>query len=176
MGNTAMDLLLVNLNLEGISNRDLTKLSRYCRLVSEACDVPVPPNYPVMGRDAFRTGTGVHAAAIIKARNKGDDWLADRVYSGVPASMVGLRQIIEIGFMSGVSNIVFWLKQRGVEPEEKLVDEIFRAAKQHNRILSDEEIEEIIKYHNLEEKPPLDTLSQWDKEIKPAKKKKKKTK
>jgi len=176
VGNTAMDLLLVNLNLEGISNRDLTKLSRYCRLVSEACDVPVPPNYPVMGRDAFRTGTGVHAAAIIKARNKGDDWLADRVYSGVPASMVGLKQIIEIGFMSGVSNIVFWLKQRGVEPEEKLVDEIFRAAKQHNRILSDEEIEEIIKYHNLEEKPPLDTLSQWDKEIKPAKKKKKKTK
>jgi 2-isopropylmalate synthase len=173
VGNTAMDLLLVNLNLEGISDRDLTKLARYCELVSEACGVPVPANYPVMGRDAFRTGTGVHAAAIIKARNKGDDWLADRVYSGVPASMVGLRQIIEIGFMSGVSNIVFWLKQRGIEPEEKLVDEIFRAAKQHNRILSDEEIEEIIKYHKLEEKPPLDTVSQWDKEIKPKRKKKK---
>jgi 2-isopropylmalate synthase len=176
VGNTAMDLLLVNLNLEGIYDRDLSNLARYCQLVSKACDVPIPVNYPVMGRDAFRTGTGVHAAAIIKAKNKGEDWLADRVYSGVPASMVGLRQIIEIGFMSGVSNIVFWLKQRGIEPRERLVDEIFRAAKQHNKILSDEEIEEIVKYHELEEEPPLDTLSQWDKEIRPKKKKGKKTK
>ena len=175
VGNTAMDLLLVNLNLEGIYERDLTSLARYCQLVSKACEVPIAPNYPVMGRDAFRTGTGVHAAAIIKAKNKGEDWLADRVYSGVPASMVGLRQIIEIGFMSGVSNIVYWLKQRGIEPQEKLVDEIFRAAKQHNRVLSDEELEEIIKYQELEERPPLDTLSQWDKEIKPEKKAKKKT-
>jgi isopropylmalate/homocitrate/citramalate synthase len=176
VGNTPMDLLLVNLNLEGIYSRDLTSLSRYCQLVSLACDVPIPPNYPVMGRDAFRTGTGVHAAAIIKAKNKGDDWLADRVYSGVPASMVGLRQIIEIGFMSGVSNIVFWLKQKGIEPDKKLVDEIFRAAKQHNRVLSEEEVEEIIKYHELEGEPPLDTLSQWDKEIKGDGKKNKKKK
>jgi 2-isopropylmalate synthase len=129
-----------------------------------------------MGRDAFRTGTGVHAAAIIKAKNKGDDWLADRVYSGVPASMVGLRQIIEIGFMSGVSNIVFWLKQRGIEPQKELVDEIFKAAKQHNRVLSEEEIEEIIKFHELEGEPLLDTLSQWDKEIKSKRKKGKKKK
>lgn len=176
VGNTAMDLLLVNLNLEGIYKRDLTSLARYCQLVSKACDVPIPPNYPVMGCDAFRTGTGVHAAAIIKAKNKGDDWLADRVYSGVPASMVGLKQIIEIGFMSGVSNIVFWLKQRGIEPEKELVDEIFKAAKQHNRVLSEEEIEEIIKYHELEGEPPLDTLSQWDKEIKSKMKKGKKKK
>ena len=129
-----------------------------------------------MGKDAFRTGTGVHAAAIIKARNKGDDWLADRVYSGVPAGMVGLRQVIEIGFMSGVSNIVFWLKQRGIEPDKKLVDEIFRAAKQHNRVLSEEEIEEIIKYHELEGEPPLDTLSKWSEEIKSKKKESKKKK
>ena len=176
VGNTQMDLLLVNLNLEGIFSRDLTSLARYCQLVSKACDVPIPPNYPVMGKDAFRTGTGVHAAAIIKARNKGDDWLADRVYSGVPAGMVGLRQIIEIGFMSGVSNIVFWLKQRGIEPDKKLVDEIFRAAKQHNRVLSEEEIEEIIKYHELEGEPPLDTLSKWSEEIKSSKKESKKKK
>ncbi len=173
VGNTSMDQLLVNLNLEGIYDRDLTRLARYCELVSEACDVSIPPNYPVMGRDAFRTSTGVHAAAIIKAQNKGDDWLADRVYSGVPASMVGLRQVIEIGFMSGVSNIVFWLKQRGVEPDEKLVDEIFRAAKQHNRVLTDEEVEEIIKYYKHEDEgAPLTSLSKWDKEIKTKKDKK----
>ncbi|UCC79844.1 MAG: 2-isopropylmalate synthase [Candidatus Zixiibacteriota bacterium] len=176
VGNTPMDLLLVNLKLEGIYDRDMTSLARYCQLVSEACDVPIPPNYPVMGCDAFRTGTGVHAAAIIKAKNKGDDWLADRVYSGVPASVVGLRQIIEIGFMSGVSNIVFWLKQRGIEPEKELVDEIFRAAKQHNRVLSEKEIEEIIKYHGREEKPALNTPIKRDKEIKSKKGKDKRKK
>jgi 2-isopropylmalate synthase len=171
VGNTAMDILLVNLNLEGIFKRDLSKLSRYCRLVSKACDVSIPPNYPVMGQDAFRTATGIHAAAIIKAQNKGDDWLADRIYSSVPASMVGLRQVIEIGFMSGVSNIVYWLKIRGIEPDKKLVDEIFRAAKQHNRILTDEEIEELIKFKSYEPRVlPIDTLKQWDKEIKSRKK------
>ena len=148
VGNTPMDLLLINLRLEGVFRRDLSMLARYCRLAAKACNVTIPPNYPVMGQDAFRTGTGVHAAAIIKAQDKGDAWLADRVYSGVPAGMVGLKQIIEIGFMSGVSNIAYWLKVRGIKPEEKLVDEIFRAAKQHNRILTDEEVEELVKSHS----------------------------
>jgi len=177
VGNTPMDLLLVNLNLEGIYRRDLSKLADYCQLVSDACGVMIPKNYPVMGRDAFRTGTGVHAAAIIKAQNKGNDWLADRVYSGVPAAMVGLRQIIDIGFMSGVSNIVYWLKIRGIEPSKELVDEIFRAAKQHNRVLTEEELEELVKFHSVEpESLPIDTLSDWDREIRPKKHKKTKKK
>jgi len=174
VGNTPMDLLLVNLKLEGVFKRDLTKLAQYCKFASEICDVPIPPNYPVMGRDAFRTATGVHAAAIIKAQNKGHDWLADRVYSGVPAGMFGLKQIIEIGFMSGVSNIVYWLKVRGIEPHKDIVDEIFRIAKQHNRILSDEEIEELIKFQEHAPKEmPLDTLNEWDLKIKSQRKKKK---
>ena len=171
VGNTPMDILLVNLNLEGIYNRDLSALARYCELVSRACGISVPTNYPVMGRDAFRTSTGVHAEAIIKAQNKGDDWLADRIYSGVPASMVGLRQVIEIGFMSGVSNIVYWLKVRGIEPTKQLVDEIFRAAKQHNRVLTEEEIEELIKFQAGEQgETPLDTRRQGENEIEPKKK------
>lgn len=168
VGNTPLDLLLINLQLEGIIDRDLSKLARYCELAAEATGVPIRPNYPGMGRDAFRTSTGVHAAAIIKAQNKGDDWLADRVYSGVPAAMVGLKQVIEIGFMSGVSNIVYWLKVRGIEPDQKLVDEIFRAAKQHNRVLTDEEVEELVKFRTHEDQAmPPDTLSKWDKEITP---------
>lgn len=173
VGNTQMDLLLINLNLEGIYKRDLTRLSQYCKRVSEVCNVTIPPGYPVMGRDAFRTATGVHAAAIIKAQSKGDDWLANQVYSGVPAGMVGLKQVIEIGFMSGVSNIVYWLKIRGIKPSKKLVAEIFRAAKQHNRILLDEEVEELVKFYAHEPQVlPIDTIKEWDKEIKPRKKKK----
>ncbi len=150
VGNTPMDLLLINLKLEGIYRHDLTALAHYCHCISKACDVAIPPNYPVMGKDAFRTSTGVHAAAIIKARQKGDDWLSDRVYSGVPASMVGLKQIIEIGFMSGVSNIVYWLQLRGIEPSDELVNQVFRTAKERNRVLTDEEIEDLVKYHSRE--------------------------
>ena len=140
VGNTPMDQLLVNLQLLGWIDRDLTKLHEYCELASQATGVPIPDNYPIVGRDAFRTGTGVHAAAIIKARKKGDEWLADRVYSGVPAGMVGRKQTIEIGPMSGISNVQCWLDDHGISARPELVDAIFQRGKESDRILTDEEI------------------------------------
>lgn len=140
VGNTPMDLLMVNLKLMGWIDRDLTTLPAYCRLVAKATGVPLPENYPVVGRDAFRTGTGVHAAAIIKAHAKGDAALADGVYSGVPASWVGRRQRIEIGPMSGQSNVLFWLQQRGYEATDDLVHAIFRRAKSADTVLDEAEI------------------------------------
>jgi 2-isopropylmalate synthase len=145
VGNTPMDQLLVNLQLLGWIDRDLTSLSRYCQVISDSTGVPLTDNYPMVGKDAFRTGTGVHAAAIIKARHKGDEWLADRVYSGVPAAMVGRHQKIEVGPMSGESNVVYWLSERGIEVTPELVGAIFQAAKRSDRVLHDEEILEICK-------------------------------
>ncbi|MEW5875055.1 MAG: LeuA family protein [Candidatus Zixiibacteriota bacterium] len=166
VGNTAMDLLLVNMQLDGFIDRNLTGLAAYVHKVSEMCNVPLPSMYPVFGEDAFRTGTGVHAAAVIKAKNKGDDWLADRVYSGVPAGLFGLKQKIEVGFMSGVSNIVHWLKEHDIEPDKKLVDEIFTAAKQHSKVMTDDEIWNIVKYYRYEAGGPVtDTLEAWKKQI-----------
>ena len=139
-GNAPMDLMLVNLKLLGWIDRDLSGLGEYCRLISEGCRVPIPSNYPVVGRDAFETGTGVHAAAVIKALRKNDPWLADRVYSGVPASDFGFSQKIRIGPMSGRSNIVFWLERQGMEPKDDVVDRIYDAAKRSDRLLEDEEL------------------------------------
>jgi 2-isopropylmalate synthase len=140
VGNTPIDLLIVNLKLMGWIDNDLRQLPEYVRFVSTATKVPLPDQYPVIGRDAFRTGTGVHAAAIIKAKKKGSEWLADRVYSGVPAGMFGLAQIIEVGPMCGLSNVVYWLASHGYPQEESLVKEIFQRAKSTNRILTDEEL------------------------------------
>jgi len=137
-GNAPMDLMLVNLKLLGWIDRDLTGLGEYCRLISEGCRMPIPSNYPVVGRDAFETGTGVHAAAVIKALRKNDPWLADRVYSGVPASDFGFSQKIRIGPMSGRSNIVFWLERQGMEPKDDVVDRIYDAAKRSDRLLEDD--------------------------------------
>src|SRR5688500_1673464 len=140
VGNTPMDLLLVNLVLMGYLERDLTKLGDYVREVSESCGVPVPANYPVLGRDAFRTATGVHAAAVIKAFKKNDAALVDAVYSGIPASMVGRTQGIEVGPMSGRSNVIYWLESRGLDASDERVDRIFEKAKKSSTVLTEDEI------------------------------------
>lgn len=140
-----MDILLVNLKLERRIDNDLSRLADYCRVVSEAVGVTIPPNYPVVGEDAFRTGTGVHAAAVIKALKRDDHWLADRVYSGVPAGEFGLRQRIEVGPMSGLSNVHYWLSSRGKPVSDALARAIFERAKASNRVLEDEEIETVIR-------------------------------
>ena len=144
VGNTPMDQLLVNLKLMGWIDNDLSRLGEYCAVASKACEWPIPHNYPVFGRDAFRTATGVHAAAVIKSYKKGDRKLADLVYSGVPAGEFGLEQVVEIGPMSGKSNVIYWLEHRGIEPSEDRVGRIYDRAKQASAVLADDEIMQLV--------------------------------
>jgi isopropylmalate/homocitrate/citramalate synthase len=140
VGNTAMELMLVNLRLMGLIGHDLSRLKEYCEKVATATRTTIPPNYPVIGHDAFRTATGVHAAALVKAFRMNDVELANAVYSGVPAHLFGLEQLIEIGPMSGKSNVLFWLERHGIPGDEVLVNRIVDAAKQSARVLSDSEV------------------------------------
>jgi 2-isopropylmalate synthase len=148
VGNSSIDQLLVNFALLGWIDNDLSSLGDYCDLVSSATGTAIPPNYPVLGRDAFRTATGVHAAAVIKALRKGDQWLANRVYSGVPAEYFGRAQIIEIGPMSGKSNVIYWLECHGVSPDPELVDTIFGACKASNRLLEEDLVMSLVNTWN----------------------------
>ena len=148
VGNTQMDQMLVNLKLMSIppwDQQDLTRLRDYCDAVSRATGVSIPPNYPVVGEDAFRTATGVHAAAVIKAIKKNDVELANAVYSGVPSHLFGLQQIIDIGPMSGKSNVIFWLEQRGLSTSDEVVDRIYKLAKSADHTLSDAEIRKCVE-------------------------------
>ncbi len=146
VGNAEMDLLIVNLKLLGAHRHDLARLPEYCRLVADAVGVPVPVNYPVIGSDAFRTGTGVHAAAIIKAKKKGHDWLANRVYSSVPAEELGLEQKIEISPVSGLSNVKYWLATHGYDAEdEQACRVLFEMAKRTDHTLTDEECHRLVR-------------------------------
>jgi len=147
VGNTPMEQLLVNLKLLGMRGDDLTCLHEYVDLASAATGVAVPINAPIIGRDAFRTATGVHASAVIKAKRKGDAWLADRVYSGVPAGWIGREQEIEIGHMSGMSNVQYYLASRGFDNSHELAQAVLQAAKKSARVLSEEEILEIVHSH-----------------------------
>jgi 2-isopropylmalate synthase len=141
VGNAPMDQLLLNLKLLGWIDADLRGLPGYCEAASRYLGVPIPAGYPAVGRDAFETATGVHAAALLKAMKKGDRWLADRVYSGVPASDVGREQGVRIGPLSGRSNVAWWLERRGIEATEPRVTAVLEAAKRSDRVLSDAEIE-----------------------------------
>jgi len=144
-GNTSMEQLLVNLKLLGLREDDLSCLPEYVEKVSKAVAVPISASVPIVGPDAFRTATGVHAAAVVKAQRKGDAWLADRVYSGVPASWIGRAQKIEIGHMSGASNVVFWLQSRGLPHGQDVVDAVMAVAKGSQRLLTDEEILDAVR-------------------------------
>lgn len=144
-GNTPIDLLYVNLVMMGYRDDDLSGLPAYCEAVARFCDVRIAPNYPVIGADAFRTATGVHAAAVVKAFRKKDRALMDAVYSAVPASLVGRQQEIEVGPMSGRSNVIFWLESRGLPATDEIVDRIFAAAKSSNRTLTHDQVEKIVE-------------------------------
>jgi 2-isopropylmalate synthase len=148
VGNTQIDQMLVNLKLMGVApwdGQDLTKLKRYCEAVSKATGVPIPANYPVVGDDAFRTATGVHAAAVIKAYKKNNIELANTVYSGVPSHVFGMEQVIDIGPMSGKSNVLFWLEHRGLAANDDLVDRIYQRAKASDHTLTEAEIRECLQ-------------------------------
>tara|TARA_Y100000589_G_scaffold84098_1_gene78032 strand:+ start:7788 stop:9080 length:1293 start_codon:yes stop_codon:yes gene_type:complete len=147
-GNAPLDQTLVNLKLMGVIDNDLTLLDEYMRTANKYIEVPLPRNYPVFGEDAFETGTGVHASAVIKAMKKGDDWLADRVYSGVPAGDFGLKQVIRIGHMAGRSNIIWWLEQNGYEVSDELVSHLFEVAKSQRRNMLDSEVEAAVAQFN----------------------------
>ena len=144
VGNAPMDQLLVNLKLMNWIDNDLSRLREYCAVAAEACRWTIPYNYPVFGRDAFRTATGVHAAAVIKSYRKGDPNLADLVYSGVPAKLFGLEQVVEIGPMSGKSNVIYWLEKRGIEASEERITRIYDRAKGSSAVLEEQEILELI--------------------------------
>lgn len=145
VGNTAIDQILINLKLLAWIENDLTLLCDYCTFVSQATGVPIPANYPVVGIDAFRTATGVHAAAVIKALRREDSWLANRVYSGVPAEYVGREQTIEIGPMSGRSNVIYWLESHGYDASSEIVDTIFATCKDSDHLLSESEILTVLR-------------------------------
>ncbi len=150
VGNAAIDLVMINLKLDGLWPHDISPLLRYCETAARACHVDIPVSYPVVGRDAFRTATGVHAAAIIKAWKKGEAEMADCVYASINASTFGRAQVIEIGHMSGLSNVTHWLSAHGVAYDLALARRILAHAKRSRALLGEDEIWDTVRAHDRE--------------------------
>lgn len=140
VGNTSSDQLIVNLKLLKAYPHNVSSLATYVEKAADYLCVPLPYNYPVFGSDAFRTATGVHAAAVIKAHKKGDTILANTIYSGVPAHWFGKAQSIEIGPMSGASNVRHWLIAQNLDDGDDTVRAVLNYAKTKSTVLSNHEI------------------------------------
>jgi isopropylmalate/homocitrate/citramalate synthase len=145
-GNAEMELLLANFHLMGLPHGDLTLLPEYCRLASRALGLRIPANHPVVGADAFRTASGIHAAAILRAEQRGDRELAELTYSSLPAAAFGLEQRYALSSMSGHAMVRHWLEQHGYDPtDEALVESLLAAARQADRAMSDAEVERVVR-------------------------------
>ncbi|MBV9058475.1 MAG: cupin-like domain-containing protein [Pseudonocardiales bacterium] len=144
-GNASLDQLMLNSHLDGQAVFDLKALREYCEYTSAVLEVPIPSNYPGMGRDVFKTSAGVHAAAILKAHKKGNVLMKDTVYSSVPASVLGREQEVLIDAASGASNVRYWLTVHGYETADPdVIKDVLDRAKSSNRPLTDELIRQII--------------------------------
>jgi 2-isopropylmalate synthase len=144
-GNAAIEQLLVNLRLNGWAQGDLSTLPEYVALASHALGIPIPASQPIVGADAFRTATGVHAAALMKGRAKGDDWAVDRIYSSVPASIVGRKQEVEIGPLSGAANVRYYLDARGLAYDDETISFLLDRAKRTNRTLHESDVRSLLR-------------------------------
>ena len=144
VGNTPLELLLANLAFLRGDEPPAAALREYSEHFASALGVNIPENHPLVGANAFRTATGVHAAAIVKALGKSEA-LADRVYSSVPVSRFASGHDIRIGYMSGTSNVVHWLKRHSIEPSETLVTRILERARSANRVLRDDEVLAVVQ-------------------------------
>ncbi|MFC7979731.1 LeuA family protein [Streptomyces cinereoruber] len=144
-GNASLDQLVLNRVLDGGGHHDLMAIRAYAEYAEDVLGVPIPQNYPAFGADVFKTSAGVHAAAILKAHEKGDTLLKDAVYSSVPAALLGREQDVLIDEASGANNVRYWLTTRGFDSgEDALVKAVLEKAKAGRGPLTDAQIRQII--------------------------------
>lgn len=143
-GNTPLEAFLGVLYTFGIEKYDLSMLVGGSQMVSEIFNRPIPVDSPLIGDAVYTTSTGIHAAGIHKAEQRGQKYLADIVYSAVPPSILGRKHTINIGPLSGRHNVERVLEKLEIPVTEKLVKALLKAAKLLNRDLSSKEIGTII--------------------------------
>ena len=82
---------------------NLTAVSHY---IAELANLPLPANTPFVGRSAFAHKGGVHVSAVLKD---------SATYEHMKPSVVGNRQRVLLSDLSGRGNILYKLKQHGLE-------------------------------------------------------------
>lgn len=144
-GTVPLEVLLTNLRITGGWPHTLGALQEYAESAAAAFGVAIAHAHPVIGADAFRSGTGAHATALVKALRAGDRSMADDVASAVPAGLVGAEHRVDVSPVSGLSNVRWWLAQHGYDPGDLvLMRELLLAVKQTQRVATDDELHDMV--------------------------------
>ena len=144
-GNIPLEQLILALAERGQFGSDLDELPLICALFAARMGWSIPPNQPLIGADVFSTGTGTHAAALLKARHLGREW-EDAIYSGVSAAALGREQSILIGPNSGRAAVRAVLDELSIEVNDDVVEQVLEHCKRAAKCLrTREEIEGIMR-------------------------------
>ena len=133
-GNIPLEQMILILSEAGNEMYDLRYLTRACELFCLSSRIEMAPGLPIVGRDAFSTSTGTHAAAIRKARAMGRDF-EDLVYSAVSAGALGRAQTLLIGPNSGRGAICAVLEEMSIPATDRTVGLVLHHCKENDRCL-----------------------------------------
>ena len=120
---------------------NLNKLEELYQIVSKYAGVPIPVNYPVMGKNAFTHCAGVHThAAIVNPTH----------YESLNPELIGKERHFSLDHMSGIASLKFALKLLNItnlddEFELKILNEV-KAIGQKGKIVDLNELPHIVKY------------------------------
>ncbi len=113
-GNANLCSIIPNLQLklgyEVIPPENMKRLTELARFVAELSNMPLPRNMPYVGESAFAHKGGVHASAVLKKAI---------TYEHIDPELVGNRRKITVSDLAGKSNLIYKLREFGIEVDEK---------------------------------------------------------
>jgi len=114
--------LLVTLNVDFNENNNwnLEFIPELYSLVSRFTGVPIPVNFPVVGKNAFTHCAGIHThAATINPMH----------YQSLDPSIVGRRTEICLDHMAGLSSVIYAMEQIGINADKELAIKVLNEVK-----------------------------------------------
>ena len=109
-GNANLVSIIANLELKlghtTIGRENLQNLNTVARYIAELANLPMRNDQPYVGHSAFAHKGGVHVSAVLKDSS---------TYEHVQPELVGNRQRVLLSDLSGRGNVLYKLKQHGLE-------------------------------------------------------------
>ncbi|HXF26259.1 MAG TPA: citramalate synthase [Bryobacteraceae bacterium] len=109
-GNANLGSIIANLELKlghtTIGRENLANLTSVTRFIAELANLPLRNDQPYVGRSAFAHKGGIHVSAVLKD---------SATYEHVRPESVGNRQRVLLSDLSGRGNVLYKLKQHGLD-------------------------------------------------------------
>ena len=136
-GNASFEQIVLSLAYQYGQKRefDHKKLLSLAKTVSEAANIKVPVNAPIVGSRIFAHESGIHADGMMKNKS---------AYEPFSAESIGQKRSYPIGKHSGGSTLAFHLKNQGIiEPKSSLgalMEDVREIVTKRKKTMSEKEL------------------------------------